>query len=92
MAYLNLEALQMITEALHDHEDVCERLMTDISLPPRLQREYSAKRHMARTLAELFESHPAFDAENVPTEDYRALIWDHTPTITLKHKMMKADS
>jgi hypothetical protein len=75
MACLNSEAMALIADALHDAGDVYEKLAGDETLPPRLRSQFSAQRHMALTLAELFECHPTISAEGVDQTDYRAMIW-----------------
>jgi hypothetical protein len=81
MSYLNSRALAMVANALRDAMNVYEKLAENAELPDRLRRQFSAERHMADTLADLFERHPAINAEAVDQEDFRALIWEQ-PNIT----------
>jgi hypothetical protein len=74
--HLSPKALSQISNALYDAAAVYERLSGDERLPHRLQAQFGVQQHMAKTLAELFESQPAFLVEGVDISEYRAQIWE----------------
>jgi hypothetical protein len=76
MTYLNARAQGVIANALRDAKETYGKLANNEELPGRLRQQYAAERHMARTLADLFECHPTFHVEGVFPNDYGSTIWD----------------
>lgn len=75
MPQLNHRATTLTANALYYAADIYEKLSENSELPQRLRAQFSAQRHTASILAQLFEEQ-SITAPHALREEYVALIWE----------------